>query len=226
VNFFDRVVVGVVGDVKVRGPERESEPQVYFSYRQQPDKSMTFYSPKDLVVKMHATTEGQEAALAPAIRQIIAKADPELPVSDVRALSAIVAGETAERKTQVRVLGVFAGLACLLAAIGLNGLLAFVVAARTREIGVRLALGASPRQVLVQITGRGMLLALAGVIAGVGAAYLAGRSLQAILAGVSPADAVAVAGAVGVSLVSAAAGIQLPALRASRPIPTEARRAD
>jgi predicted permease len=226
VNFFDRVVVGVVGDVKVRGPERESEPQVYFSYRQQPDNSMTFYSPKDLVVKMRATSEAQEAALAPAIRQIIAKADPELPVSDVRALSAIVAGETAERKTQVRVLGVFAGLACLLAAIGLNGLLAFVVAARTREIGVRLALGASPRQVLVQITGRGMLLALAGVIAGVGAAYLAGRSLQAILAGVSPADAVAVAGAVGVSLVSAAAGILLPALRASRTSPTEALRAD
>jgi predicted permease len=222
--FMDRTVVGVAGDVRVRGLERESEPQVYLPYQQEMDNMMTFYMPKDLVVRMSDDTH--TAVLSASVRAIVAKADPELPVADVQLLSNIVESDSSARSTQVLVLGAFAGVECLLAAVGLHGLLAFMVAARTREIGVRLALGASPRQVLGLITQRGLLLAVAGVAIGADLAYLAGRSMQALLAGVDPADVLSMLFAVGVSFASALAGTLLPALRASRIAPTEALRAD
>ncbi len=91
---------------------------------------------------------------------------------------------------------------------------------------MRLALGAAPRQVLWLVTTRGLILALVGVVVGVSLAYVAGRSMQALLAGITPGDAVAMLFAVSVSLVSALAGTMLPAFRASRISPTEALRAD
>ena len=224
VALFDRTVVGVVGDVRVRGLERESEPQVYLPYQQQLDNMMTFYTPKDLVIRM--SDDRQASALTSAVRAVIANADPELPIADVRPLATVVETDLASRSAQVRVLAAFAGVACLLAAVGLHGLLAFMVSARTREIGVCLALGAAPRQVLWLVTTRGLILALVGVVVGVSLAYVAGRSMQALLAGITPGDAVAMLFAVSVSLVSALAGTMLPAFRASRISPTEALRAD
>jgi predicted permease len=220
--FFDRTIVGVVADIRVRGLERESEPQVYLPYQQQPDNTMTFYMPKDLVVR-HAAAGG---ALAQQIRQIIAHADPQQPVSDVRSLSSVVQSDTEARGAQVRVLGAFAALACLLAAVGLNGLLAFIVSARTREIGVRLALGAEPRDVRAMIARRGTTLAGIGVIAGIGAAMLVGRSMQALLVGIGPSDPVTIVLAAGVTLLLALTASLLPAVRASRISPTEALKAD
>lgn len=222
--FFDRKVVGVVGDVRVRGLERQSEPQVYLPYQQQLDNMMTFYLPKDLVIGLE--NPRQSGAIAAAVRGIIAKADPELPVADVQPMNAILEGESTARGTQVRVLATFAGIACLLAAVGLHGLLSFVVASRSREIGVRLALGAAPRQVLMLITRRGLILAAAGVVAGLGLAYLAGRSLASLLAGVSPRDPLTIAVAVAVAMAGALVGTLLPALRAARTQPTEALRAE
>lgn len=221
----ERTIVGVVGDVRVRGLERASEPQVYMAYQQQRDNTTMNYMPKDLVVRV-SQSGPQTAALLPAIRAAIAKADPQQPVSDVRPLAAIVEGETAARAVQVRVLGAFAATACLLAAIGLHGLLAFVVSARTREFGVRLALGAEPRDILAMVGRRGAMLAIIGIVIGLGFAYLAGRSMQALLVGLGPTDLPTLAISVGIAMAMTLAGSLLPAIRAARIAPTEALRAD
>jgi predicted permease len=224
----DRSIVGVVGEVRVRGLERRSEPQVYMPYQQQRDNGTMNYTPKDLVVRMDAASAGDEqvSALAASIRRIIARADPGQPVSDVQLLSTIVAGETTARGVQVKVLGAFAAIACVLAAIGLHGLLAFVVSARTREFGVRLALGAEPREILGMVARRGARLAAVGIVLGAGLAYLAGRWMQSLLFGLDPADLPALAVAVGVALLMTLAGSLLPAIRAARTNPTEAIRAE
>jgi putative ABC transport system permease protein len=210
--FQERTVVGVVGDVKVRGLERASEPQVYLPYRQHPDGVMGFYVPQDLAVK----SEEEPATLVPALRRIIAQADPDLPVSDVRSLAAIVEGQTAPRRTQLRVLGGFAALAVLLAALGIHGLLAFAVSSRSQEIGVRMALGAGRKEILDLVLRRWLRLGLVGASLGLVLAYAAGRSLEALLAGVSPRDPATLLGAVAVALATTLLGSARPALRALR----------
>jgi predicted permease len=218
----ERTVVGVAGDVKVRGLERASEPQVYLPHRQHPDGVMGFYVPKDLVVR--SSPEG--ATLVPALRRIIAGVDPDVPVSDVRSLGAVVEQETAARRTQLRVLLGFAALAMLLTALGIHGLLAFTVSSRAAEIGVRVALGAARSEVLRLVLVRVLRLGLAGSAAGLGLAYAAGRGLETLLAGVSPHDAPTflVAGALAMTTV-VAGGLQ-PALRALRVDPLIAMRAE
>jgi putative ABC transport system permease protein len=221
-SFQERTVVGVVGDVRVRGLERTSEPQVYLPYRQIPDGAMIWYTPKDLVVK----TNGDPAALAPFLRRIVARVDPAQPVSDVRTLASIVEGETTPRSVQVRVLGAFAAVAVLLAGIGIHGLLAFTVSARTREIGVRLALGATTKDILGLVVGQGLLLAAIGVGLGVALALGAGQGLEAVLAGVSPRDLGVFAIAGAVALATALGGGLVPAVRALRVDPLTAIRAE
>jgi predicted permease len=224
----ERTIVGVAGEVRVRGLESRSEPQVYLPYQQQRDNATIGYMPKDLVVKLDAAQNGADrmSALVPAIRRVVASVDPNQPVADIQPLAAIVDGETTARAVQVKVLGAFAALACLLAAVGLHGLLAFVVSSRTREFGVRLALGAQPREILTLVARRGIVLGIAGVAAGVAIAYLAGRWMQSLLVGVSPADAPVLAIAIGVSAGMTLAGSLLPAIRAARTNPTEAMRAE
>jgi predicted permease len=217
-----RTLVGVVGDIRVRGLERASEPQVYLPYQQVPDGSLTWYAPKDLVVRSPADA----GVLLPAIRRVIAKADPQQPISDVRTLADIVEGETAPRTVQVRVLGSFAAIAVLLAGLGIHGLLAFAVSNRAQEIGVRIALGARPADVLALILREGLLLAAAGTIVGVALAYTAGRALEALLAGVSPWDAATFSAAVALAVVMTLAGSLLPALRAVHVDPLTAIRAE
>jgi putative ABC transport system permease protein len=222
IAFFERTVVGVAGNVRVRGLERRSEPQVYLPYAQIPDGWMPFYTPKDLVVK---TTAGA-GALLPAIREIVSRADPAQPISSVRMLSEIVAGQTAPREVQARVLGGFALLAFLLAGIGIHGLLAFTVSARTREISVRMALGARRGDILRMVLWRGVRLAALGIAGGAVLAFVGGRSLQALLAGVSPSDPPTFAAAVALVLAMTLAGSLLPALRATRLDPATAMRVE
>jgi putative ABC transport system permease protein len=230
----DRTIVGVVGEVRVRGLERQSEPQVYLPYQQQGDNRTMNYSPKDLVVRLDSLSDREETdlndeqagLLTASIRRIITSVDPGQPISDVQPLSAIVEGETTARAVQVQVLGAFAAVACVLAAIGLHGLLAFVVSARRREFGVRLALGAEPRAILGMVARRGARLALVGIVVGAGLAYLAGRWMQSLLFGLDPADLTTLGIAIGVSLTMALAGSLMPALRAARTNPTEAIRAE
>jgi putative ABC transport system permease protein len=218
---LDRTVIGVVGDVHVRGLERTSEPQVYLSW-QQSDGISPWYAPKDLAVR----STGDPTALASALRRIIHEADPGQPVSDVRLLTDIVESDTATRRVQLAVLGAFGAVAFLLAAVGIHGLLAFAVSSRTQEIGVRMALGARHRDILRMTVGEAVRLAAVGTMAGVALAYMAGRSLDALLAGVKPDDPATFAAAAVVALAMTVSGSLLPAIRAMRIDPTAAMRAE
>jgi predicted permease len=222
IGFAARTIVGVVGDIKVRGLERQSEPQVYMPASQQPGPLLFFYAPKDLVIRASAPA----AALIPAVRAIIREAEPSMPISWIETMTTVMAGETAPRLVQLRVLGGFAAIALLLAAIGIHGLLAFTVTSRVREIGVRIALGASARDIMWMVIGRSTALAAIGVMAGAALAYAAGRSMQALLFGVNPGDLNVFAAAVSIALLMALAGSVVPAWRAVRIDPIAATRVD
>jgi predicted permease len=222
VTLSDRTVVGVAGDIRVRGLESESEPQVYLAYRQVEDNWFPYYIPKDLVVR--ATTPLEQ--LVPAVRQIINAADPQQPLSDVRPMTAIVEGETASRSLQARVLAGFALVAFLLAAIGIHGVLSFAVSQRTPEIGVRIALGAQRRDVLGMVMKQGLALAAAGLLPGLALAYAAARSLQSMLIGVTPGDTLTFASAIALTVVMTLIGTLLPTVRAVRIDPLRAIRAE
>jgi len=220
--FQDHTIVGVVGDIRVRGMESTSEPQVYFPYRQVQDGWFQYYAPKDLVVR----AEGSSAALLPQINRIVRAADAEQPVSNVRTLADIVEQNTASRAVEVRVLGAFAAIAFLLAAVGIHGVLAFAVSTRAREIGVRMALGAQRGAIVRMVLQRGALLAMAGVVPGVALAWYAGKTMEALLAGVKPYDAATFLAATGLCLTMTLLGCLLPAWRAARVDPMTAMRVE
>jgi hypothetical protein len=171
-------------------------------------------------------TTGEPATLAPAVRDVIRRADPTLPITELQTLTDLVDRETASRSVQVGVLAAFAAIAFALAAVGIHGLLSFAVSQRTQEIGVRMALGAKPGDILSMIVRRCLMLAVAGVVPGVLLAYVAGRSMEALLAGVKPVDAPTFAGAVGLSLVMTVLGSLAPTARALRVDPIRALRAE
>jgi predicted permease len=220
--FFERTVVGVVGDVRVRGLEHASEPQVYVPDQQVPDGGVIFYAPKDLAVR----AAGDPASLVPAIRRIVAAADPQQPISDIRTMAEVVREETGARTVQVRVLGAFAAAALLLAAVGIHGLLSFVVRSRAQEIGVRVALGARPGHILRLVLGGIGRLTAAGLATGLVLACLSARGLSSLLAGVSPYDVTTLAVAAALAALTAVSGSLLPVLRALRVDPLRVMRAE
>ena len=220
--FADREVVGVVGDIKFRGLERQSEPQVYLSYKQVADGAITWYVPRALAVR----TSVPPTQVAPAVRDIVRRADAKLPITEMQTVVNMLELETASRAVQVRVLAAFAAIAFILAAVGIHGLLSFAVAQRTQEIGVRMALGAQASDILAMVGRRCVTLAVAGVVPGVALAYVAGRSMEALLAGVKPADATTLAAAIGLAVVMTVAGSVAPTIRALRINPITAIRTE
>ena len=216
----DREVIGVVGDIRARGLERTSEPQVYLSSLQ--DLDNTYYAPKDLVI--HSSQ--QPESLLPAIRQIVRGADPQQPISDIRTMDEVVAGETESRTIQMRVLVVFTAVAIVLAGLGIYGLLAFTVSMRQQEFGIRMALGAGHGDIFKMVLLQGTRLALAGLLPGLALAYVAARLMQSLLAGVQPADALTFSAAAAVCLTTTLLGTLFPALRAVRADPTAVMRAE
>jgi predicted permease len=211
IAFRHRTVVGVAGSIRVRGLERESEPQVYIPSGQIEDGSLLFFAPKNLVVSAAVPV----TTLVGSIRRIVASADAELPL-DVRLLSDIVADETAPRRAQVGVLAGFAGVAFLLAGVGIHGLLAFAVSSRTREIGLRMAIGARSGEIAALVLGRALKLALAGGILGLALGVAAGQTLRAILAGISPLDPAVYTSALALTSLMTLLGCLIPAIRAVR----------
>jgi len=220
--FNDRTIVGVVADIRVRGLERSSEPQVYLPYRQVPDGAIIFYAPRALVIRSSSDT----VITLNSVRKIIQKVDPEMPVSDVLSLRDVVDSETTARRTQIRVIIAFASLSLLLAGIGLHGLLAFAVSQRTTEIGLRLALGARTKDILRVVLQRGLQVAALGTFFGLLIAYVAGRFLQAVLAGVRPSDPLTLTLACALALFTTISGCLAPALRAMRIDPATAIRTE
>jgi putative ABC transport system permease protein len=222
VRGIDWTIIGIAGDVRVGGLEQASQPQMYLSAQQMPDSGLAVFVPRDLVIRSSGSLE----ALVPAVRAVIASADPQQPISDVQPLADVVSAETAPRRVQVRVLGAFAAIAFLLAGIGLHGLLAYGVSQGAREIGIRIALGAERRTILGMVMRRGMRLALVGVLAGGALSIVAGRALRAVLAGVSPTDLASFGGAAALVMAMTALGSLLPALKAIRVDPLQVMRAE
>jgi len=220
--FDERTVVGVVGDIRMRGLEREAEPQVYLPSPQVKDGWIIGYVPRGFVVRASTPPE----AIAPAIRAIVGSVDPSLPIYDVNTLVDVVDRDTASRATQLRVLGAFAAIAFVLAAVGIHGLLSFAVSQRVQEIGVRMALGAQSGDILAMIVRRSAWLALAGLVPGIALAYVAGQSMRALLVGVTPADPATFAAVGALAIVMTLAGTLMPTLRALRVDPIKAIRTD
>jgi predicted permease len=216
----ERTVVGVVGDVRVRGLEQNAEPQVYLSASQVPDNSIIGYIPQQLVIRSTMPPDGW----LPAVRRIVSAADPEQPVSDVRPLAEIVAGNTAPRVVQLRLLGILSAVALLIAGVGIHGLLSFGVSQRIQELGIRRALGAQAGTIIGMVLREGLRLAAIGAVIGIVVAFLVGRGMSALLFGVAPGDPQTILAAVTLCLLTAGIGCLLPALRAARVDPMTALR--
>jgi predicted permease len=220
--FRERLIVGIVADIRVRGLEAVSEPQVYLPHKQVPDGGLPFYTPKDLLVR----TSGSPMAIAASIQRIIRDADPELPISDIRPLADVVALQTAPRRTHVAIVALFAVMATVLSGVGLHGLLAFGVAQRRREIGIRIALGAPAPRVVRVVVARGAALAAVGALAGMLLGYGAGRWLADVLFGVQPGDPLTFVAAAITALLMTVSGSIFPARRAVRVDPVKAMRTE
>ena len=203
-----RPIVGVVADVRERGYELAMKPELYAPNTPRNDG----YVPDYLVMR----TQGDPNAVAPAARRIIANIDPEQPVSELRTLDEIVEMNVADRQQQMELLGAFAGLALLLASIGLYGVLSYAVTQRSREIGLRMALGASASSVMRMIVGRGLALTGIGLVIGLGTAWAATRAMKNLLYGVGATDPLTFAAVSAMLGFVALMACWAPAWRASR----------
>jgi predicted permease len=199
-------IVGVVADTRRTGYDAQVRPETYLPHAQSPDSGLM------LLIR----TAGDPAAVAPALRSIVRDLDPALALQSVQPLSAILVEMTAQRRLNTILLTVFGVVAALLAAVGIYGLIAYSVAQRRRELGVRLALGASAARVVRLVAGEGLLLAGAGVALGLGAALVLGRSMATMLYGVSATDPVTFAAIAVVAALTALSASIVPALRAGR----------
>ncbi len=208
-------VVGIVGDVKDAGLNEPHAPQIYLPYRQWPMQSMT--------VVMKTTTPPE--LLVAAVRQEIRAIDPNLPVSNIGSLEKIIAESISQPRFYMLLLGIFAAVALLLAAIGIFGVLSYAVSQRTREIGIRMALGAPGRTVVRLILRQAMMLVLSGVAAGTIAALLLSQTMTKMLFSVTPTDPVTFGGVAAVLVGVALVASYLPARRATRVDPIVALRA-
>jgi putative ABC transport system permease protein len=171
-------IVGVVGDVKHDGLDKESAPNVYFPDAQEPNGGGT------LVIR----TGVDPIKLAPAIEQVIHAYDKDQAIADIQPLDVFLSKSVARPRFQSVLLASFAGLALLLAAIGIFGVMSYSVAQRSHEIGIRVALGAQRDQVLRLVVGQGLILALIGTAAGLAGAFALTRYLRSLLFNVSPTD--------------------------------------
>jgi ABC-type antimicrobial peptide transport system permease subunit len=184
------------------------KPGSYVPYAQ----VLTTWMPESLVVR----TTGDPAAIVAAVRGVIARVDPEQPVSAVRTMEEIVEENVIDRTGQTTLLGAFAGLALLLACLGLYGVLSYAVTQRTPEIGVRLALGATTGAIARLVVGRGLVLTGLGLAIGIALAWGATRTMRSLLVGVGATDPATFSGVTGLLVVVALGACMLPAMRAVR----------
>ena len=219
-NFrFPRLrVVGVVADERFIGLDQPPAPEVYQVGEQVTERG----SEKYLVVR----SDADPLALAAAVRREVRTLDPYQPVAEVATMSQLVRGALAQRRFSATLLVTFAALALVLAAVGLYGVVAYSVAQRRRELGLRMALGASTRRVLALVVGQGLRPALAGAIVGlVGAVFLT-RLMRSMLFGVAPGDPLTVLAVAVVLAAVAAIASLIPARRVLRVHPAESLRSD
>jgi putative ABC transport system permease protein len=210
-------VVGVVPDTRYRDL-RDARPSIYFPLPQ----SFFPFAPMTLVIR----TIGPPAALVSTIRRVISEAEPGVALASAAPFETFLAGPLAQPRLNALLLAVFAGAAVGLAAIGLFGIMTTMVRQRTRELGIRMALGATSHDVRHMVLRRGIAIAAAGLAAGLGGALLANRLLAAMLYQVSPTDPATIAAVAAVLLNVAALASLIPARSATRVDPVLALRAD
>ena len=204
-------VVGIVATAQLQDLAEESKGTFYLP---------AYFSASTLVVR----TSGDPRSLTPAIRDQVLAVDKNQPVYDIKTMDERVAATLETRRFAVALLGIFGGLALLLAAIGLYGVLAFAVSQRTREIGIHMALGAQARDVLGMVIKQGMSLVLFGVVLGVAGAYVATRAMQSLLFGVSATDPLTFVLVPLLLMVVGFAACYVPARRATKVDPLVALR--
>jgi len=202
-------IIGVVGDVRHRGLDYPPAPEYYLPQAQQPHRVMT------LAVR----SEQDPRSLATAIRRLVQRLDPELPVANVRTLNQVISDSVAPRRLSAVLVGVFAAIALLLAAVGVYGVMSYLVVQRTHEIGVRMALGAQRRDVLRLVVTHALKLIGIGALLGLALAFASTRALSSLLYNVSAFDLTTFA-VVTVALgATALLASYIPAFRASRADP-------
>jgi putative ABC transport system permease protein len=207
-------VIGVAGDVRNLSLETAPAPVIYRPARALRVASMT------LLVRTPTEPESQIAA----VREVVRSVNPNVPVTNVRTATAILEESVGSRRFTMVLLGSFAAVALILACVGLFGVMSYLVSQRTHDIGVRLALGALPRDIFRLVVGRGMALAGGGALLGSGAALWLSRSLEALLFQVRPTDPFTFASVVIVLLGVALFACAVPARRATRVDPVIALR--
>jgi len=202
-------IVGVVHDVRERGYEPSPKPGVYFAIAQAPE---AWAVPEYLAIRARR----DPVELADAARRVITSVDPAQPIAALRTMDDILDLDVADRRQQMVLLGAFAALAVGLSSLGLYGLLAFAVAQRSREIGLRVALGATSRAVVSMFALRGVVLTGIGLAAGIAGAFAATRAMRSVLYGVAPTDAATFAAVAALIAVVATVASVIPAFRAAR----------
>jgi putative ABC transport system permease protein len=215
------VVIGVVGDVRQFGKDAEATPELFVPY------TLEVWPWTHLVVRV----ANPERAI-PALKRALLEVEPGLPLAGAggfggfRTVTSMLSDTESRRRFAASLLGAFAGVALLLAALGLYGVIAYGVAQRTREMGVRIALGASEKSILRLVIGEGVKLALAGAVVGVACALALGHSIRAMLFGTTAGDPATYVAMAAVLTAAALLASYLPAKRAARLDPTEAIRGE
>ena len=203
-------IVGIVADVRQMGLDEPVKAEMYFPYQQVPEYD--FYMPRDLAIR----TSGDTSALVGSVRSIVHEVDPDQPVSNVATMSDVLGVEAAPRRTGMIMLVAFAALALLLASLGIYGVLAYFVTQHTNEIGVRMAVGASPLNILGLVVRKGMGLTLVGVAIGLLASFALTRLMSSLLFGVKASDPVTFISVPLVLVVVALVACLIPARRAMK----------
>ena len=201
----DHEVIGVVGDIKNASLRNATEPAVYFPPTQFPFR------------KLHlvARGNGDPSLLLAVIRDAVHRLDPTLPVADVRTMDRVLGTSVDPPRLVMLIMAIFAALALALAAVGIYGILSYAVTARSRELAIRVALGAEPRSVLAMVVREGLVLVTVGCLIGVVGAYIGGRSLAGLLYEVAPADPLTIASVLGAVIAVGLVACLIPGRRAS-----------
>ncbi len=216
-------IIGVVGNVKHSGLDAVTNPETYYDYLQLPPDDMgAIEGTMSLVVR----TAADPTNLIATIRNEVHSLDPDLPIFNVQTMENVVHGSVAQPRFRTLLLGGFAALALILAAVGLYGVISYSVAQRTNELGVRSAMGASPGDLLKLVVGQAARLAAIGIGAGLVLALIVGRGISRFLFGVSVLDPITFLGTAVVILLVTLIASYVPALRATRIDPVTALRTE